>query len=177
MQRRAVCAREALFVSPLPPTLPNLGAQRWPPAGWPARARETPRRQLRPRRLSCASSPALTPSPKLRLSAPEKARRAAHRCAKAPITARARGGYGPRPAGIADAASTSLPPQPHGSLVHAHVNCSRWRVVWHLSCVQLPKLDMLLRRLHRDRRLHRVRPPPRLQSRRPRWLPSQSCGG
>ena len=47
--------------------------------------------------------------------------------------------------GGADAASASPPPQPHGSLVHAHVNCSRWRVVWHLSCVQLPKLDMLLR--------------------------------
>ena len=55
MQRRAVCARSTLFVSPSASTLPNLGPQRWPPASWPARARETPRRQLR-LRLDVAQS-------------------------------------------------------------------------------------------------------------------------
>ena len=81
-------------------------------------------------------------------------------CAKAP-SARARDGYGPRPVGVADAARASPPPRPHGSLVHAHVNCSRWR----LPCVQPPRLDMLLHRLHRDRRLLRVHRDRRLASR------------
>ena len=103
--------------------------------------------------------PALTPSSQPRLF---RERRAAQqfRFAKAP-SARARDGYGPRPVGVADAARASPPPRPHGSLVHAHVNCSRWR----LPCVQPPRLDMLLHRLHRDRRLLRVHRDRRLASR------------
>ena len=107
----------------------------------------------------CAS-PALTPSSQPRLSRERRAAQQFRSCAKAP-SARARDGYGPRPVGVADAARASPPPRPHGSLVHAHVNCSRWR----LPCVQPPRLDMLLHRLHRDRRLLRVHRDRRLASR------------
>ena len=124
-------------------------------------ARETPRRQLLPRRLSCTcASPALTPSSQPRLSRERRAAQQFRSCAKAP-SARARDGYGPRPVGVADAARASPPPRPHGALVHARVNCSKWR----LPCVQPPRLGLLLHRLHRDRRLLRVHRDRRLASR------------
>ena len=111
--------------------------------------------------LSCTcASPALTPSSQPRLSRERRAAQQFRSCAKAP-SARARDGYGPRPVGVADAARASPPPRPHGSLVHAHVNCSRWR----LPCVQPPRLGLLLHRLHRDRRLLRVHRDRRLASR------------
>ena len=142
----------------LPPyPKPNLGPQRWAPASWPARARETPLRpvgnygQWAP---SCASPSAPAPSPQPRLSPLQRRRAAQHTAARKSPSLRARGGYGPRPAEIADAASASHPSSPAG----------RWRpclcellkmapVLWRLP----PTLDMLLHRLHRDRGLLRDR--------------------
>ena len=101
------------------------------------------------------------PYPQPRLWRPLQRRRAAqHTAARKPPSLRERvADMDPDPRG--SPTRQAPPPQPHGSLVHAHVNCSKWR----LPCVQPPRLDMLLHRLHRDRRLLRVHRDRRLASR------------
>ena len=129
--------------------------------------------------IPCPNS--LLPTTPLPLeTAPEKARRAAHRCAKAPITARARGGYGPRPAGVADAANASPTPPPRRVAVPAHVNCSRWRLCAVASAVSAAAEVRYAPAPPSPKPPTPPSPPrpsSRLQSRRPRWLSSQSCGG
>ena len=164
-------------------TLPNLGPQRCrPPAG----------RRARERRLAGnyghGASAVLIPLPNsfaqtTPLRSREGRRAAQHTAARRPPSLReCAADMDPVPWGSPTRQTPPTPPPRRvaGAPAHAHVNCSRWRLCAVASAVSAAAEVRHAPAPPPPRPPPPPSPPrpsPRLQCRRPRWLPSQSCGG